>query len=58
MFRAFKRIFIWLGLMAEQATETDAINQAVDHAIKDTSRDLCLAQQSADHPHGRPPPLL
>ena len=29
MFRAIKRIFIWFGLMAEQATETDAINQAV-----------------------------
>ena len=29
MFRAFKRIFIWFGLMAEQVTETDAINQAV-----------------------------
>ena len=27
--RAIKRVFIWLGLMAEQATETDAINQAV-----------------------------
>ncbi len=29
MFRAIKRVFIWLGLMAERATETDAINQAV-----------------------------
>ena len=29
MFRAIKRMFIWLGLMAEKATETDAINQAV-----------------------------
>ncbi len=29
MFRAIKRVFIWLGLMAEKATETDAINQAV-----------------------------
>ena len=29
MFRAFKRIFIWLGLMAEKVTETDSINQAV-----------------------------
>ena len=28
-FRAFQRVFIWMGLMAEQATETDAINQAV-----------------------------
>ena len=24
MFRAIKRVFIWLGLMAEQVTETDA----------------------------------
>jgi len=37
MFRAFKRIFIWLGLMAEQATETDAINQAVvERGIRDS----------------------
>jgi len=28
MFRAIKRLFIWMGLMAEKATETDAINQA------------------------------
>ncbi len=37
MFRAFKRIFIWLGLMAEKATETDAINQAVvERGIRDS----------------------
>ncbi len=37
MFRAFKRIFIWFGLMAEQATETDAINQAVvERGIRDS----------------------
>ena len=36
MFRALKRVFIWLGLMAEQATETDAINQAViERGIRD-----------------------
>jgi hypothetical protein len=36
MFRAFKRLFIWLGLMAEKATETDAINQAVvERGIRD-----------------------
>jgi hypothetical protein len=29
MFRAIKRLFIWMGLMAEKATETDAINEAV-----------------------------
>ena len=35
-FRAFKRLFIWLGLVAEQATETDAINQAVvERGIRD-----------------------
>ena len=35
-FRAFKRVFVWLGLMAEQATETDAINQAmVERGIRD-----------------------
>src|SRR5688500_4020385 len=37
MFRAFKRLFIWLGLMAEKATETDAINQAVvERGIRDS----------------------
>src|SRR6266516_4313148 len=37
MFRAIKRVFIWLGLMAEQATETDAINQAViERGIRDS----------------------
>lgn len=36
MFRAIKRLFIWLGLMAEKATETDAINQAVvERGIRD-----------------------
>ena len=35
-FRAFKRVFIWLGLAAEQATENDAINQAVvERGIRD-----------------------
>jgi len=36
MFRAIKRVFIWLGLMAEKATETDAINEAVvERGIRD-----------------------
>jgi hypothetical protein len=36
MFRAIKRIFIWLGLMAEKATENDAINAAVvERGIRD-----------------------
>ena len=36
MFRAIKRVFIWLGLMAERATEGDAINQAVvERGIRD-----------------------
>jgi hypothetical protein len=36
MFRAIKRIFIYLGLMAEKATESDAINQAVvERGIRD-----------------------
>ncbi len=36
IFRAFKRIFVYLGLLAEQATETDAINQAmVERGIRD-----------------------
>src|ERR1041385_2731010 len=37
MFTAIKRVFIWLGLMAEKATETDAINQAVvERGIRDS----------------------
>jgi hypothetical protein len=37
MFRALKRVFIWLGLMAERATETDAINEAVvERGIRDS----------------------
>src|SRR6185436_13448996 len=37
MFRAFKRIFIFLGLMAEKATENDAINAAVvERGIRDS----------------------
>jgi hypothetical protein len=36
LFRAIKRVFMYLGLMAEQATETDAINQAVvERGIRD-----------------------
>jgi phage shock protein A len=36
LFRAFKRVFIWMGLMAEKATENDAINQAVvERGIRD-----------------------
>ena len=36
MFRAIKRLFIFLGLSAEKATETDAINQAVvERGIRD-----------------------
>ena len=37
MFRAIKRVFIWLGLLAEKATETDAINEAVvERGIRDS----------------------
>src|SRR4029079_18870786 len=37
MFRAIKRLFIWMGLMAEKATETDAINEAVvERVIRDS----------------------
>jgi hypothetical protein len=36
-FRALKRVFVWLGLSAEKATETDAINQAVvERGIRDS----------------------
>jgi hypothetical protein len=37
MFRAIKRFFVWLGLSAEKATETDAINRAVvERGIRDS----------------------
>jgi uncharacterized protein YcbK (DUF882 family) len=37
MFRSIKRLFIWLGLVAEKATENDAINQAVvERGIRDS----------------------
>ncbi|HEX8311465.1 MAG TPA: hypothetical protein VF614_09130 [Chthoniobacteraceae bacterium] len=37
MFRSLKRLFIWLGVIAEQATETDAINSAVvERGIRDS----------------------
>jgi phage shock protein A len=37
MFRALKRIFIYLGIIAEQATENDAINAAVvERGIRDS----------------------
>ncbi len=45
IFRAIKRVFIYLGLMAEKATETDAINQAVvERGIRD-------AKAKADRAH-------
>lgn len=45
MFRAMKRLFIWMGLMAEKATETDSINQAmVERGIRD-------AKAKADKAH-------
>src|SRR3954451_1347211 len=45
MFRAIKRLFIWLGLSAEKATENDAINQAVvERGIRD-------AKAKADKAH-------
>lgn len=45
MFRALKRLFIWMGLAAEKATETDAINQAVvERGIRD-------AKAKADKAH-------
>jgi putative sterol carrier protein len=44
-FRAIKRFFIWMGLAAEKATETDSINQAVvERGIRD-------AKAKADKAH-------
>jgi putative sterol carrier protein len=45
LFRAFKRGFVYLGLMAEKATESDAINEAmVERGIRD-------AKAKADKAH-------
>jgi phage shock protein A len=45
LFRAIKRVFVWMGLVAEQATETDAINEAmVERGIRD-------AKAKADKAH-------
>ena len=45
MFRAIKRVFIWLGLIAERATETDAINEAV------VERGIRASKAKADKAH-------
>jgi phage shock protein A len=50
MFRAIKRVFIWLGLMAERATETDAINEAV---IERGIRDARLRADKAHYANGQ-----
>jgi chromosome segregation ATPase len=49
-FRAIKRIFIWLGLAAEQATETDAINQAV---VERGIRDARATAEKAHYANGQ-----
>ena len=54
MFRAFKRIFIWLGLMAEKATETDSINQAVvERGIRDAKAKADQAHTANGHLAGQ-----
>lgn len=50
MFRALNRLFIWLGLMAEKATETDAINEAV---IERGIRDSKLKADKAHYANGQ-----
>lgn len=50
MFRAIKRLFIYLGLMAEKATETDAINQAV---VERGIRDSKLKADKAHYANGQ-----
>jgi len=50
MFRAIKRLFIWLGLTAEKATETDAINQAV---VERGIRDAKLKADKAHYANGQ-----
>src|SRR3974390_921422 len=50
MFRAIKRLFIWMGLMAEKATETDAINEAV---VERGIRDSRAKADKAHYAHGQ-----
>lgn len=50
MFRAIKRIFIYLGLMAEKATENDAINQAV---VERGIRDAKVRADKANYANGQ-----
>jgi phage shock protein A len=50
MFRAIKRVFIWLGLMAEKATESDAINEAV---IERGIRDARVRADKAHYANGQ-----
>ncbi|MEO8352034.1 MAG: hypothetical protein ABI680_09900 [Chthoniobacteraceae bacterium] len=50
MFRAIKRIFIYLGLMAEKATEGDAINSAV---VEDGIRDAKARAEKASYANGQ-----
>ena len=45
MFRAIKRFFIWLGVVAERASETDAINEAI------VERDIRNQKEKADAAH-------
>src|SRR5258705_1825031 len=50
MFRAIKRLFIWMGLTAEKATENDAINQAV---VERGIRDSKLKADKAHYANGQ-----
>lgn len=50
MFRAIKRFFIWIGIVAERATETDAINQAV---VERGIRDSKLKADKAHYANGQ-----
>src|SRR3989442_6603223 len=54
MFRAIKRVFIWLGRMAEKATETDAINEAVvERGIRDSKTKADKAHYANGHLAGQ-----
>ncbi len=50
MFRAIKRIFIYLGLMAEKATESDSINSAV---VENGIRDAKARAEKASYANGQ-----
>jgi len=54
MFRAIKRLFVGLGLVAEKATETGSANQAVvERGLRDSEAGAAMAHDAAGRLAGR-----